>query len=215
MKRIFIGLLAALAFWNSAEAKDLVYVIPIRGEIEPALLYVIRRGVAEATADDAKAVIFVMDTPGGRIDAATDIIKTIGELKIPTYTFVERHAFSAGALISFGTDHIYMAPGSVIGDAMPIMVSPTGDVKDMPEALQEKTVSAVAAMARSTAEQKGHDPKLAEKMVRRGIEYRIGDEIISPTNQLLTLTNLEAERLVGSGDDEHRLLSEGDRKSVV
>jgi membrane-bound serine protease (ClpP class) len=112
------------------------------------------------------------------------------------------------------TDHIYMAPGSVIGDAMPIMMSPMGGgaPQAMPEELQEKMVSAVAALIRSAAQESGHDPKLAEKMVRREIEYQIDGEVISPTNQLLTLTNVEAEKEYGP--DKRKLLSEGTVKDV-
>lgn len=192
---------------------DVVYVIPIRETIESALLYVVRRGVAEAESANAKAIVFVMDTPGGTLDAAGGIVHVLQSVKIPTYTLVQKDAFSAGAIIALATDHIYMTPGSVIGDAMPIMMSPLGGgPQAMPEDLQEKMVSAVSALIRSAAQESGHDPRLAEKMVRREIEYRIGDEVISPTNQLLTLTNIEAERKVG--DDQHALLSEGTVKDL-
>ncbi len=191
---------------------DVVYVIPIRGMIEPALLYVIRRGVNEAVGENAKAVIFVMDTPGGTVDAAGEIIRIIHALQIPTYTFVENHAFSAGAIIALATRHIYMAPGSVIGDAMPIMVSPVGGVQEMSEDLKEKSVSGVAALIRSAAEGGGHDKELAEKMVRRELELKIDGKVISPVGQLLTLTNVEAERKFGK--DKKPLLSEGTVKDV-
>ena len=174
-----------------------VFVIPIRGPIEPALEYVVRRGLAEAQREQAGAVIFVMDTPGGRVDSATSIIRLIGQVQVPTYTFVEKDAFSAGALIALATDHIYMAPGSVIGAATPMMMSPIGGgPQELPPAIEEKTVSAVAALARAAAESGGHDPQLAEKMVRREGEYRIGEDVIAATNHLLTLTNIEAEKLV-------------------
>ncbi len=204
------GLCASPAPAEAEPAEDgggLVYIIPIRGQIEPALLYVIRRGVAEAEESKAQAIIFVMDTPGGTLNAASDIVRTIQKLTVPTYTFVEKDAFSAGAIIAMATKHIYMAPGSVIGDAMPIMSTPFGGVQEMPEAMQEKAVSAVSALIRSAAQDSGHNPQLAEKMVRREMEFRIGDEIISPSNQLLTLTNVEAERKVGP--EEKPLLSSG------
>ncbi len=180
-----------------APEPSVVYVIPIRGMIEPALLYVIRRGVAEAEAEQADAIIFVMDTPGGRVDAAENILRTINGISVPTFTYVEKNAFSAGAIIALATDSIYMAPGSVIGDAMPIMMTPMGGVQEMSEGVEEKTVSAVSAMIRAAAEQGGHDPELAESMVRREKEYKIGKKIISKSGELLTLTNVEAEQLVG------------------
>ena len=176
---------------------DTVYIIPVKGMIEPALLYVIQRGLAEAEEARAGAIIFVMDTPGGTLGAASQIVRTLQKVTVPTYTFVEKDAFSAGAIIALATDHIYMAPGSVIGDAMPIMMSPMGGApQELSPDVQEKMVSGVAALIRSAAQESGHDPQLAEKMVRREIEYKIGDEVISPSNQLLTLTNVEAERKV-------------------
>jgi membrane-bound serine protease (ClpP class) len=186
-----------------------VYVIPIKGMIEPALLYVLRRGIAEADASGADALILVMDTPGGTLDAAGEIVRTMQKVRIPTYTFVEKDAFSAGAIIALSTDHIYMAPGSVIGDAMPIMMTPMGGVQEMPEDIQEKSVSAVAALIRAAAQESGHDPKLAEAMVRREVGYKIGDEVICPEGQLLTLTNVEAERFVGPEGEKKPLLSKG------
>ena len=195
---------------SSTDTNDhagVVYVIPIEGMIEPALLYVIRRGVAEAEKNDADAIIFTMETPGGTVKAAEDIIKTISNITVPTYTFVDKNAISAGAIIALATDHIYMAPGSKIGDAMPIMVSPFGAPQEMPEAIEEKTVSYVAGLIRTTAQQSGHNDELAEAMVRRGMEFKIGDEVISSEGQLLTLTNIEAEKKYG--DPPEPLLSEG------
>ncbi len=190
-----------------AEDAGLVYIIPVRGLIEPALLYVIRRGVAEAVRAEAEAIVFVMDTPGGRVDVVQQIIFTIQNLPLRTVTFVERNAISGGAMIALATNEIYMAPGSVIGDAMPIMVTPWGSVVEQPEAHEEKTVSAVASMIRAAAQQGGHDPDLAEAMVRRDNEYRVGGELISPAGQLLTLTDEEAARPLR--EDGRPLLSAG------
>jgi membrane-bound serine protease (ClpP class) len=200
---------------NSAPvaSKDgVVYIVPIRGMIEPALLYVIRRGLDEADAVKASAVVFVMDTPGGTLEAASEIVRTIQQISVPTYTFVEKNAFSAGAIIALATDHIYMAPGSVIGDAMPIMMSPFGQVQEMSEDMREKIVSAVAALVRAAAEQSGHRVDVAEKMVRREIELKIGEEVISPSGRLLTLTNQEAERTISAGGEP--LLSAGTVEDV-
>ncbi len=215
MKAFLLLFASLLVFSSPARAGDAppapspdapVYVIPIRGQIEGALLYVIRRGIAEAEQKNAAAIVFVMDTPGGTLDAASDIVRSIQAAKPPVYTFVEKDAFSAGAIIALATKAIYMAPGSVIGDALPIMMSPLGNVQEMPEGLEEKAVSAVAALVRAAAQNAGHDPELAEKMVRRELEYKIGDEVVSPAGRLLTLTAEEAAR---PGKDGKPLLSAG------
>jgi membrane-bound serine protease (ClpP class) len=190
--------------WNRA----LVYQIPIENQIEPALLYVIRRGVAEATKAKADAIIFTMNTPGGRVDVTRDILEIIREINVPVYTFVEQDAYSAGAIIALSTPHIYMAPGSVIGAATPILMGPGGGVQDLNEDVGEKMKSGVAAMVRAAAEQGGHSTELAEAMVRREIEYKIGTNVISKAGELLTLTNSEAEGILSEGtvDDLNALL---------
>lgn len=179
---------------SSPASSSPVYVIPIRGQIEGALLYVIRRGLAEAQQQNAAAILLVMDTPGGTLAAAGDIVASIQTSPVPVYTFVENHAFSAGAIIALATKAIYMAPGSVIGDALPILVSPIGGIQEMSPGIEEKSVSGTAALIRSAAQAAGHDPELAEKMVRRETEYKLGDTLISPAGQLLTLTAAEAAR---------------------
>ena len=201
MKAIAL-LLALLPAVCSAAAPDTaapaadapVYVIPVHGQIEGALLYVLRRGFAEAAQQQAAAIVLRMDTPGGTLAAASEIVRSIQASPIPVYTFVEKDAFSAGAIIALSTKAIYMAPGAVIGDALPIMLSPIGGVQEMPEGVEEKAVSAVAALVRSAAQAAGHDPELAEKMVRREIEFKIGDEVVSPAGRLLPLTAEEAAR---------------------
>jgi len=203
MKALLILLSALFLFCATAPASPEVppigpdapvYIIPIDGQIEGALLYVIRRGLAEADAKQAAAVILVMDTPGGALKATGDIIASIQASDVPVYTFVDKQAFSAGAIIALSTKAIYMAPGSVIGDALPIMVSPIGGVQEMSESVEEKAVSAVAAQVRSAAQESGHNPELAEKMVRRELEFKIGDTVISPAGHLLTLTAEEASQ---------------------
>ncbi|OGV70630.1 MAG: hypothetical protein A2283_09780 [Lentisphaerae bacterium RIFOXYA12_FULL_48_11] len=207
---IIVSILLPVLTLQAEPAKnDVVYVIPVKDMIERGLVYVVRRGIDEAISEGASAIILDMDTPGGRVDAAEDIIDIIANTKIRTYTFVNPNAISAGAIISLATDEIYMAPGSRIGDAMPLLMSPIGSPQEMPSSIEEKMVSFVSGLIRATAQRKNHDPKLAEAMVRRGPEYRIENEVICPSNQILTLTNVEAERMVGKEEEKRSLLSMG------
>ncbi|MEE9369522.1 MAG: NfeD family protein [Pontiella sp.] len=216
LRKTLFTLIATLMISNghaqTTNDTPLVYIIPIKKMIEPALLYVVRRGVDEATRKKADAIILHMDTTGGRVDSAVAIIGAIGHSTIPVYTFVEKEAISAGAMIALSTPSIYMKQGSVIGDITPISMGLTGGIQDMPEAEKEKMTSYVAAHVRSAAEQGGHDVELAEAMVRRDLEYKVGDVLISKIGNVLTLTNTEAEQLVG--EDQHPLLSNGTVQNI-
>jgi membrane-bound serine protease (ClpP class) len=194
-----LTLVAALTFAGAAPRvsladEDLTYIIPIKGMIERGLLYSFRRAIREAEDKGAGAIIIDMDTPGGKLQSAEEIVLLLLNTEIPTYTFVNPRAISAGAIISLATDEIYMTPTGLIGDAMPIMMSPIpGQAPTEPSAgLREKIMSPTIALVRSAAQAKGHDPELGAAMVRPELEYKVGDKIICPEGELLTLTSQEA-----------------------
>ena len=205
---VLFGLFQLLGPANNASAADSknIYVLPIRDDIMPPLVYIVRRGVKEAM--DAKADILVidMDTNGGRLDSTEEIIDIINQFKGQTVTYVNKKAFSAGAFISFATQKIYMAPQSVIGAAAPIVLSPGGDgVEKLPETYEAKMSSAVSALVRANAQKNGHNVEVADAMVKKDKELKIGDKVLNEKGQILTLTDTEAAELY----DDKPLLSAG------
>jgi membrane-bound serine protease (ClpP class) len=117
------------------------------------------------------------------VDAAERIVDAIKDAELPVYAFINRRAFSAGALIALATTDIYMRPGSVIGAATPV----GGDGQKAPE----KIVSAMRSEMRTLAEAHGRDPLIAEAMVDEDIAI----EGVTEAGRLLTLTTEEAVRL--------------------
>ena len=208
LKGIGLGLLLLVGLGNMptraeevAEAGP-VYVIPIEGQIENALIYVIRRGLKEAHASDASAIVLKMHTPGGAVASTEVICDLLKSTDIPVYTLIDGNGISAGAIIALTTKTIYMTPGSKVGDAMPIVMGKTlGDNE------REKVESYVDGLVRSNAEFSKRNKELGTAMVRRNFEFKIGERVISPEGQILTLTNLEAEELFG--DPATPLLSKG------
>lgn len=160
-----------------------VYRIPVEGMIELGLAPFIERGLREAADAGASVVILDIDTPGGRVDAAERIADAVHDSRVPVFAYVNRRAFSAGALISLATDGIYMRSGSVIGAATPV----GGDGQMAPE----KIVSAMRSTMRALAEARGLDPAVAEAMVDADIEI----PGVIEAGKLLTLTTEEAVEL--------------------
>src|SRR6266403_3693683 len=118
MKMFAISICVAVVFGLAAPApareaihKGDVVVVPLRGEVDPSLLALLRRAVKTAESNDASAIIFDMNTYGGRLDTATDIVNALNQIKIPTYTFINANAGSAGAVIAIATERIYMEIG--------------------------------------------------------------------------------------------------------
>lgn len=191
----------------------IVCVIPIRDDIMPPVLYVVRRGIKMAIAENAEAVILDMDTNGGRVDTTETLIKILERFQGKKATFVNKKAFSAGAFISVATEKIYMAPGSVIGAAAPILMPPGGmGTEAMPDTLEVKTTSALSALVRANAERHGHDAAVVEAMIDKSKELKMDGKILCKEGEILTLTNTEAEKRYGA--QEKPLLSAGTVESI-
>ena len=192
---IVISLLTVVpAHAGEAIRKGDVVVVPIHGEVAPSLLAFLRRAAKTAESNGASAIVLDLNTYGGRLDTATDIVTVLNQIKIPTYTFIDTNAGSAGALIAIATQHIYMAPVSAIGAAAPILS--TGE--DLPATAKEKTISYWSALIRGSAIKNGHNPDLAEAFMNKDKEVKIGDRVIHPKGAVLTVNALEAtERING------------------
>src|ERR1700746_1630118 len=127
---ILITVLSTLEIGQTREVihKGDVVIVPLRGEISPSLLMFLRRTEKAAESSGASAIIFEMDTYGGRLDSAAEKTNVLNITTIPPYTFINSNAGSAVSLIALATQHIYMAPVSAIGAAAPVL--PTGE--DLP-----------------------------------------------------------------------------------
>ena len=171
-----------------------VYIIPIQGEIQKGLVYMVRRGVKDALAAHASALILEMNTPGGEGEAMKEIMATVAKFEPSnsTYTYVNKEAFSAGAFISASTREIWMAPGAIIGAASPVTLGQEG-----PKELPPKFVSGYAAIIRAAAEQNGHNPAVFDAMVNKQTGLHIDGREIVAKGDILTLTTQEAMQQVG------------------
>ena len=188
-KKFSALLLVLLVFYvpiisaQPAPADRPVYVIPITGAVERGLQSYLERSFAEAVANDASAIILEINTPGGRVDSASDIRRLISDAPMPVYAYVRYNAISAGAFLALACDALYMAPGSTIGAAELVII--TGEEVD------EKSISVWDAEMRSVAERQGKDPDIASAMVRREIAI----EGLVAEGRLLTLTTTQAQEL--------------------
>src|SRR5205807_6846152 len=148
----------------------------------------LRRAEKAAESNSAAAIIFEMNTYGGRLDTAEEITSALNHATVPTYTFINTNAGSAGSLIALATQHIYMAPVSAIGAAAPVL--PTGE--DLPLTEREKTISYWSALVRSAATRNGHNPDIGEAFMSKEKEVKIGDRVVHAKGSLLTLSAQEA-----------------------
>jgi membrane-bound serine protease (ClpP class) len=215
MRRLFRHLLlvfslVALAF--PASAREIVrkgdtVVVQLNGEVAPAMHLFLRRAIKAAENAGASAVVIEMNTYGGRLDAAADICGALNRTTLPTYTFINTNAGSAGSLIALATRHIYMSPVSAIGAAAPVLAGGgelTGTQKD-------KTLSYWSALVRSSATRNGHNPDIGEAFMDKEKEVKIGDRVVHAKGSLLTLNAQEATEIING----KALLADGLADSVT
>jgi membrane-bound serine protease (ClpP class) len=189
-----------------AEAREMIrsgdsVVIPLRGEISTPLHLFLRRGIKLAEANRAGAIVLEMDTYGGRLDAAEEMTSALNRVSIPTYTFIDSNAGSAGALIALATKYIYMTPVSAIGAAAPVLS--TG--QDLSATERDKTISYWSALVRGMASRNGHNPDLGEAFLNKEKEVKIGERMVHARGSLLSLNAREATEIING----RPLLAEG------
>ncbi|MDL4841499.1 nodulation protein NfeD [Aquibacillus sp. LR5S19] len=140
----------------------LVYVIPIEKEVERGLEAFLQRTTNEAIEANADHIIFEIDTPGGRVDAAENIGEILQNVEIPTSSFITSRALSAGSYIALNTDNIFMKPQATIGAS--------GVINSDGTAAEKKAQSAWIAAMTGAAESKNRNPLYAKAMADAEID---------------------------------------------
>ncbi len=221
-----------LVLWTSVLAAEMksplasnvdkkIIVIPVEGEVDYGLYAFLKRSVAEALPLKPDYIVFKVNTFGGELHAAFEIVDLLmGISQCSTYVFVEQKAISAGALISLSANRIAMGQGTTIGDCAPITQGQDGIVM-----LGEKIQSPLRAKFRNLAEKNGYPSLLAQSMVSTDLgvvqAFKAGQDsskhyftvkqwdklsaadqapfishkILVADGELLTMTDLEAQAL--------------------
>jgi membrane-bound serine protease (ClpP class) len=176
-------LLASTLVFARGKEEDIrqgsVLVIPLNGEVTEAQFYFLRRILKKGEAAGAAALILDMDTYGGSLKAAVEMLGALMKSTIPTVTYVNTNAGSAAPVSSGG--------------------------EDLQESMNAKVVSYFSGYFRSAAEKNGYNPELAEAFINKEKEVKIGDKVINPKGSLLTLSAQEAVKIY----DGHPLLAQG------
>ena len=119
MKSLFAVLV--LLFAVGAEAKTVYHVdMKLEGMIDPGVSAFVERVIEDAEAAGVDAIVFEVDTFGGRVDAATVIRDAILDSEALTIAFINKRAISAGALIALACDKIVMSSAGTMGATTPV-----------------------------------------------------------------------------------------------
>jgi membrane-bound serine protease (ClpP class) len=157
-----------------------VMIMELKSEIDTRTSRYVNLALDHAETIKADIVIIEMDTYGGVLTDAKEIVDRIMDFKKPIWVYINSDAASAGALIAIACDSIYMSPGASIGAAT--VVNETG------EKAPDKYQSYMRSIMRATAEENGRDPRIAEGMVDESFAI----DSIKKEGQVITFSTSEA-----------------------
>jgi membrane-bound serine protease (ClpP class) len=167
MKRgLFIALLGLLPGIAAAAAQ--VGLIKIDGAIGPATASYIARAIDVAAARGDECLIIQLDTPGGLLDSASEIVQHLYDSKVPTVVYVApapARAGSAGVFITMAADVAAMAPHTRIGAAHPVELGASGVVEKTDDTMKQKIENDTVAFAQSIAEKRHRNAAWAKDSV--------------------------------------------------
>jgi len=214
-----------------------VLVIDIRGAIGFVAAGQLAKALEQAAAQGAPAVIVRLDTPGGLLTSTREMIHTILASRIPIVMYVAPNgsrAASAGTYLMYASHVAAMAPGTHLGAATPISLSPPGfpgspPSKPSPDSQKQsdtdpttasvrKIINDAVAYIRSLTELRGRNADWGEKAVREAatltasaaLKERVADVIAKDIDDLLSQID---GRSVTTAAGEIRLDTKG--RSVV
>lgn len=162
-------------------ADQVAYFIPLEETVEKGLSAFIDRSISDAEKKGADIIILEINTPGGAVDAATQIGKRMQDSTIPIVAYINNDAISAGAFIALNASEIYMSDDGRMGSAG--IIDQAGNTAD------EKAVSYWLSAMKGAAENNGRNPIYALAMADKEIDL---PELGAEKGKFLTLTASQA-----------------------
>lgn len=202
---LFLALLL-FALWpisGTAQGNTQVVVLTMDMPITHVSANYLERGLRIAQAQDAEALVIMLNTPGGTIGAMNEMVRAIRNSEVPVIVYVAPRgamAGSAGTLITLAGHLSAMAPETAIGAAA--SVGPGGE--DLGETLRHKIDEMTRATARSLAERRGPQAvQLADESITKAravsaseaLAANLVDFIAEDLDELLRLSDGESVTL--------------------
>jgi membrane-bound serine protease (ClpP class) len=179
-----------------------VYLVEVEGIITTGQKNFISRQVENAMDMESQLLIVRINTPGGLVNATMKINELFLNAPMPVAVIVAPSgaiAGSAGTFILMASDIAAMAPGTTIGAAQPVAISPGGAGE-----AGDKTVTFYASYMRNTAEEQGRPGDIAERFVtenlslgsRESLEKGVIDFVAGSVRELMNeIDGKEIEKL--------------------
>jgi membrane-bound serine protease (ClpP class) len=152
----------------TAPTAPIVAYIEIDDAIDEFQLSYLERSLAAAKTQGATVIVTHIISDGGYLHIAEEMVHKLLSMNANgprLVAFIDRRAWSAAAMIAYAHHEVYLTPSGKIGDIGVIFQS--GDSAEPIKYAPEKFETAVRAMLRSIAQNRGWDEARLVKMTAR------------------------------------------------
>ncbi|MDQ7031931.1 MAG: nodulation protein NfeD [Desulfonauticus sp.] len=133
-----------IVLFNLPAQAEKVMTIPLKGAITPVMEQILNNGLSKAQKESCKAVILLLDTPGGFISSMRKMVKSILNTPLPVIVYVSpkgAQAASAGIFLVASADIAVMSPQTIIGAASPVQITGEDLQKTMRQKIEQDLLS--------------------------------------------------------------------------
>ena len=190
-------ILASVIVAEGASANGHVLLVKVDDTITTATAELMDEAVRNGEETRAEAIIILLNTPGGQLDATMRIVELIEGSTVPVVSYVYPEgakAWSAGTLILMSSHVAVMAPHTIIGSAQPVSYSPFGGAEPIED---RKVVNALSLFMSEKARMHGRNETAARLFVEENLNLNTDDALrmkvveasASSVNELLATIN--------------------------
>ncbi len=195
------------------EARGSILRLELEGGITQSSSEYVLQGIQKAKEQRAEALVIVLDTPGGLLQATREMVSAFLASPVPIVVWVGpggARAGSAGVFITMAAHVAAMAPGTNIGAAHPV----SGMGGDIEGEMDRKVTNDTAAWARSIATLRGRNAAWADQAVRssdsvpesEAEDLAVIDMVVSSERELMEKLH---GMVVGVEGERYRLVTQG------
>jgi membrane-bound serine protease (ClpP class) len=182
-----------------------VLLVDITDTIDQSTVDVMTDSLKQAEAENAQAVILLLNTPGGGLDQTFEIASIIKESNIPIIGYVSPSgatAWSAGTFILLSTPLAAMADHTIIGSCQPIETTLEGTrfIND------SKIINALVEWLQERAVMYGRNETLAKLFIT---ENRNVNATIAKTSNVIEITASSVDQLLNDIDGRNITTANG------
>lgn len=206
MLRLFLILALVKSLTAGTYVPPQIIAVDVNGVVHPITVEMMGHALGQAKLQNAALVLVRINTPGGMLDSAREIVEKIVASPVPVVTYVTPStagAASAGFIVLESGTVAAMSPGTYAGAAHPLTIP------QMDPALRLKMENDAAAAIRAVVARAGRNSALAEEAVLKSRSFTDQEAL---ENRLIDLVARNQQELLARLDGREVIRFDGQRQ---